>query len=300
MERIAIESADARDLPDAARLLAACAAHDTPRDVHTPTAEALGEWVARVRPALACARRGGELVAWAYSTPSPCHRDDRVLHHFRIFVAPSERRRGIGGALLDWAEGLPRTGERPGLQCSVGVDWTAARGFLAHHGFETAYEDVNMRRPASDVCPVRVEGVVLRALFRARELESWRLLHHDAYRGDVDFQALDAEAALLTVERPGCSLEVAARGGLLLGFCMTLATPGEPPRIESLGVRPGARRRGLGRALLRRGLTVLGAHAESVELNVHAHNPAHALYVSEGFVETSRDLTLRRDSRAAG
>jgi ribosomal-protein-alanine N-acetyltransferase len=80
---------------------------------------------------------------------------------------------------------------------------------------------------------------------------------------------------------------VAREGGELLGYG-GLAVLAGPPRAEAeihtLGVRPDARRRGIGRALLRRLLAVADAVPATVFLEVRTDNAAaQALYVHEGF-----------------
>lgn len=80
---------------------------------------------------------------------------------------------------------------------------------------------------------------------------------------------------------------VARQGGELLGYG-GLAVLAGPPRAEAeihtIGVHPDARRRGIGRALLRGLLAVADSVHATVFLEVRTDNAvAQALYTAEGF-----------------
>lgn len=80
---------------------------------------------------------------------------------------------------------------------------------------------------------------------------------------------------------------VARQRGELLGYG-GLAVVAGPPRAEAeihtIGIRPDARRRGIGRALLRRLLAAADTVHATVFLEVRTDNAAaQALYVGEGF-----------------
>jgi len=93
----------------------------------------------------------------------------------------------------------------------------------------------------------------------------------------------EAEIAALLRGPGGAALEVDG------GFILLRVAAGEA-EVLTLAVRPGARRRGVGRALVRAGLQAAErAGAEAMFLEVAADNGAAlALYAGEGFAEVGR------------
>ncbi|WP_369070181.1 ribosomal protein S18-alanine N-acetyltransferase [Kineococcus terrestris] len=87
------------------------------------------------------------------------------------------------------------------------------------------------------------------------------------------------------------AVEPAADGGPeeLLGYG-GVVVPGADADVQTLGVAPGAQRRGLGRTLLRRLVTAArDGGATHLLLEVRADNePAQALYLAEGFRRIAR------------
>jgi ribosomal-protein-alanine N-acetyltransferase len=82
---------------------------------------------------------------------------------------------------------------------------------------------------------------------------------------------------------------VAVEDGRLVGYLLARQAADEA-EILNLGVAPAARRRGIGRALVREGLAALaGRGASQVFLEVRASNAAaRALYAEFGFGEVGR------------
>jgi ribosomal-protein-alanine N-acetyltransferase len=115
-------------------------------------------------------------------------------------------------------------------------------------------------------------------------------LHAACFEDAWDQSAL---AALLAM--PGAFALIADAGGagsedaIPGGFIMVRAIAGEA-EVLSLGVRPAARRRGLGRRLLAAALAEAGAHgAAKLFLEVAIDNlPARALYLAGGFAQVGR------------
>jgi ribosomal-protein-alanine N-acetyltransferase len=140
----------------------------------------------------------------------------------------------------------------------------------------------------SSACDNDVADCAIRGL-RAFELAALAELHAACFEDVWDQSAL---AALLAM--PGAFALIAEIGGAgsedgLPGFIMVRAIAGEA-EVLSLGVRPAARRRGLGRRLLAAALAEAGAHgAAKLFLEVAIDNlPARALYLAGGFAQVGR------------
>jgi len=88
-------------------------------------------------------------------------------------------------------------------------------------------------------------------------------------------------------DRGGFALAV-EEGGALAGFILCRLIAGEA-EVLTLAVRPAARRRGIGRALLEAALVLAQPTAETMFLEVAADNPAAvALYEGAGFETVGR------------
>jgi ribosomal-protein-alanine N-acetyltransferase len=89
-------------------------------------------------------------------------------------------------------------------------------------------------------------------------------------------------------DRGGFALTVEDGAGALSGFILCRLIAGEA-EVLTLAVRPAARRRGLGRALLEAALTLAQPSATTMFLEVAADNPgAVALYAGAGFETVGR------------
>jgi mycothiol synthase len=224
-----------------------------------------------------------------------------------VYVAPAERRRGIGRRLVDDADRIERERDRPQLFLGTLPDDDAAIGFLQATGF--AYHSTlwDMRLPAETrveppELPVGLAARPIRLpddvhpfvdLFNAAFAEHATPLQMDAsVLAPAETEHLVAEDFLL--------LEDPATPGRLIGFCSTDPgrRPGEEPRAEiwTVGVRPERQGQGLGRELLRWGVAYLrGIRDLPVTLSVNGRNEgALHLYEREGFVRTgTRDRWSR-------
>ena len=128
-------------------------------------------------------------------------------------------------------------------------------------------------------------GFRIQALVPA-ELDTLARLH-----GECFAEAWDADALATLLAMPGAFALLAQEedSGALLGFVMIRGAGGEA-EIITLGVDPGRRRRGLGRALLAAGLSEAAARGSTrLFLEVAADNVAAlALYRATGFTEIGR------------
>ncbi|MCI2238621.1 mycothiol synthase [Kineococcus sp. TRM81007] len=213
-----------------------------------------------------------------------------------LLVHPSARRRGHGRALLE------RVGElaagRRALLWAHG-DSPAAAALAAGAGWERARELLRMQRATAGLAelaePALPPGVRVRPFVPGADEAAWTALNAAAF-------AQHPEQGRWTVEdlrlREGeewfdPSVLLLAQGSEgLLGFCWMKVQP-HVSELYVLGVHPGAAGRGLGRALLVRGLRAVagpGAPGE-VELYVDGGNvPAVRLYEALGFARAAVDV----------
>ncbi|MBU3079153.1 GNAT family N-acetyltransferase [Sphingomonas quercus] len=89
---------------------------------------------------------------------------------------------------------------------------------------------------------------------------------------------------------PGVWLTLASEGETPAGFSLARIVADEA-ELLLIGVRPGWRRRGIGRALLHATeIEAIARGAGKLHLEVRAENPAAALYVSAGFTPAGRRI----------
>jgi len=233
----------------------------------------------------------GAPVGFAFSFLAPTH--DGSFAMVRLGVVEAHRRRGVGRALLATTQAA-----LAGLRVSHGLRevsvsaWEpnpVAQAFAELHGFQVARHFWRMERPRGPVgLPAWPDGIVVRAFDGG---EAALVDFHTAYnRSFADHyhyvrSSLEDTRAITTQKhfRPE-ALALAYRNEECVGFCRN-ARWGEPGEVALIGVAPEARRLGLGRALLRWGVTRLqDEQARPVYLMVDGENEsALTLYRSEGF-----------------
>jgi mycothiol synthase len=225
----------------------------------------------------------------------------------RGHVLPEHRGHGVGSALLGWT--LARAAAHPGA-----VDaWTIAHdpdalplletaGFrLARTGHLMALDD-----PAAVPVPDWPAGIRLDTSLRGQALVDALVgavdrayAHLPRYRGATRDQVArlfahpDADPAL-------CLLAVRDGEPVGFNFCLLEDHDGAPEGwVHDLGVAPGLRGLGLGRALLHQGIRALGDRgAARVLLGVDAANDhARQLYRRTGFQTTDTFGYHRRPLR---
>jgi len=223
---------------------------------------------------------------------------------FRIGVLERFRRRGVGRALLaamraSVAQVAPEIRE---LELAANLPNPVAEAFAAHHGYVPSRRYWLMERPGFDVPEPRwPDGAAIRP-FDGGDQDvrlwvdlvnvSWRQHHHPILATVPDMRRyLDGG----TFDPAG--MFFALRGDEPVGFvrCALHETRGE---VAVLGVAPGARGLGLGRALLRHGGRWLLEHgAARVTLSVDGENErALGLYRGEHYeVVRTRQLWTRHD-----
>jgi mycothiol synthase len=211
----------------------------------------------------------------------------------RIGVIEPFRRNGVGSALLATVcaafEPIHESDGLSELSVSAWDPNPPATAFAERHGFRPARNYWRMERPRGPVAlPAWPEGVAVstfdgseRALVDFNEAYNIAFADHYHYvRSTVeDTRTLIGQSHF----RPE-GLALAYRDGECVGFCRN-ARFGDPGEVALIGVVPGARGIGLGRALLRWGLAWLQNNAaDPVYLMVDGENEsALGLYRSEGF-----------------
>lgn len=224
--------------------------------------------------------------------------------HVRIGVRASQRRRGVGSALLASVERaiseIPPVSAPRFLAAGAWLPAEGVEPFLEKHGFAHWRYWWNMERPVGPVREVAWPKDVDVRPFDGSEhaLVEWTHCYNEAFgqRFPSHFATVDEarEIAAGPLFRPdGCLL--VWRGARCVGFCRDtiFSSHGE---VDVLGVRPDAQGKGLGRTLLRWGVAWLqDQNVKHVRLVVDGENEtALALYRSEGFeVATTREMWTR-------
>ncbi|MGI4894745.1 MAG: mycothiol synthase [Janthinobacterium lividum] len=217
-----------------------------------------------------------------------------------LLVAPAWRRRGLGAALLSevsaLADDVPTLlwshGDTPGaLALATSAGWTRARELLrldrAMAGLDALDE------------PDLPAGVVVRPFVGDVDDEAWVALNAAAFAGHPEQGRWRLEDLLVRRREPWFDQAVfllAELDGELLGFCW-MKVEEHLAELYVLGVAPGRGGRGLGRALLVRGLHAVAAQPAAparVELYVDGDNAAALrLYTKLGFERAAVDVQYR-------
>lgn len=211
----------------------------------------------------------------------------------QLVVDPAVRRRGVGAALL--TELLSRSSAK--LQIWAMANAPAAQALASRVGMTVARELLVMTRPLEEALPeVGVPpGVELRTFVVGQDEDEWLGVNARAFRdhpeqGQLTRSDLDERMAQPWFDAAGFFLAV--RDQVLIGFHWTKQHPDALGEVYVLGVDPEAGGRGLGKALLSRGLAHLRQRGNmTVQLYVEAdHARAVGLYQGYGFTVASRDV----------
>ncbi|WP_155375203.1 GNAT family N-acetyltransferase [Catellatospora vulcania] len=209
------------------------------------------------------------------------------------YVAPSARRHGLGGRLLQEAEGIAarlsagRAGNGPvvlgGNASTVQPDRMA---LLERRGYRQVFTMVEMEHHGSPVQPRQLpDGITVRA---AAVADARPLLDLTArVWAERPFFTLPAEDGLRDwLSRSQLDLfQVATLADRVVGFVAASRTPA-CVEIEDVQVDPDLQRRGLATAMLTRTLSTLTQQgAGPIRLHTEGHDPsgARSLYERLGF-----------------
>ncbi|MGY0236920.1 GNAT family N-acetyltransferase [Longispora urticae] len=202
-------------------------------------------------------------------------------------VAPAHRGRGLGRHLLDWS--LARAA-RPRVESE---SWTpAVDRLLTRYGLERTFGELVMTCPLADLTVVPFPPGVTVEEWRSGNEADFFAAYDGSFRDRPGFPGWSAEEWIDWISgdeddfRADWALLARDADGTPAGFCV--ASPDHA--IGQAGVRPGWRRRGLGRALLTESARRMRDEgATSVLLMVATNNPsATALYESLGYTETGQ------------
>lgn len=214
-------------------------------------------------------------------------------------VDPSHHGRGVGGFLIDAMEARAdeRAGDHPVLRFSASADDAPAQDLALGRGFRLVRRFVHMERSLTDLPEAPVpDGVTIAVYERGRDDHALFDAKEAAFAGHFGHEPDDFERWLRRLE----SMEtfspdgvfIAWQGDGALGLVDTFRA-GDVGWIAELGVRPEARGRGIGSALLVRGFERLASLGlERARLNVDAENETGAVRLYE-----RHGMTVRREWR---
>jgi ribosomal protein S18 acetylase RimI-like enzyme len=261
----------------------------------------------------------GRLVGHTSVVSWPEEDGTRVFLH-RACLLPAYRGRGIGTALLGWAEGraramaaaLPRDDGLPAgpdvLGGNAARTETEATALLVGHGYRPALRLGEYRLPAGTPLgepPPPPSGIEVRPAATPGEYAAlWELVEL-SYRGRPGVRVGSAAGRRRFVERAPSMIWLAAWRGRdpvgCTGLALVDGTAGPPAvHVLELSVHPGHRRAGLGRFLLLSGLrlTRSGPSGRSAEArlwtSLDGPQRAYALYESTGFEQVGEFVRYRR------
>jgi mycothiol synthase len=229
------------------------------------------------------ATEGADLVG--YLNLAPAGDEDPAMAE--LVVHPQARRRGIGAALAraGLAEG------RAGTRIWAHGNLEAARALAASLDLKTVRELLQMRRPLTDLPPLRTaDGVRISTYAGPADDAEILRVNNAAFswhpeQGGWTEQDIEERRSEPWFDPEGLFEAFDERTGTLLGFHWTKVHGGDLGEVYIVGVDPAAQGRGLGSVLTLIGLHHLaGRSLATVLLYVEADNSAAvATYRNLGF-----------------
>lgn len=304
------------DTPAVTRLLAAAEVVDDTGEHYdeSDVAEELEDpGVDLARDTLAAVGSDGGLVAYGGLRAAPTVRDvDRI--HFDGTVLPAARRRGLGGRLLEWAEGRAAELHRerypavPGaIALSVPETVPSKEALVRGAGYQPERWWYEMRRPLDQPLPPvppLPAGLTLAPYDRERD-EELRLAHVEAFAGHWGSTPPDAQrwghwytgASAFQPEVSRLILdggEIAAYLNAYFWPADEAATGVRDAYIGQIGVRPAWRRRGLGAVIIAAalaGFAAAGYARSSLTVDTGNATGALGLYERAGYAVSQQAVT---------
>lgn len=237
--------------------------------------------------------RSGRLAARAW-----------VNRRSEVDVHPEHRGRGLGAALLDWAQARARQVDGDSVVQTVPDADPAAAALLRSRGYQpmvTAWL-LEFAMPAEPTVPEPPTGVTVRP-FRVGDGPAAHVLVQDAFDEWQERREAYEEWATHTIERPAFASNrstLAFAGGQLVGAALALNVPGTGEGyIEQVAVRHDQRGRGIARLLLRHTFRAFRqAGRRSCTLWTHSDTGALDLYLRVGMTVRHSSTVFRKDLRA--
>ncbi len=300
----------ADDAPALHAVRLGCMAHDRVDHLSTSERVPTGEHLRMsLSQALAAGRRDWWLVAEisgqvvGYSLIECWPEGDGTWVYLSLgWVLPQWRSRGIGTAMLHWAEDTIRrlaAAQHPGAKIEFAANASGteleATALLLHEGYHVGYTVLEMGLDSSTSVAVAALPVGLEVrpatpdhyVLIAESVREAYQHEYDAGRYNDEFNFdVNAYTAELSASRNDPLLwQVAWDGNLVVGQVLSRIENGGAEVFE-VSVRPAWRRRGLARGLLSRSLYTLRARGvDVIRLHTNADFPTRAidLYRSVGF-----------------
>jgi mycothiol synthase len=259
-------------------------------------------WVDLERDTRLIRNADGELAAYAeHATPDPAHR-------FEVFgpVHPRFEGRGLGSAILDWAEAQTRSRLESG---SVTRLWNSAPAgdagavrLLEAYGYEPirTFRQLAIDLDASfDAGPVP-DGVTVRPFVAAEDGPAAFAAMNAAFathfgHWEESFEDWRAQQQAEETWDPTLGF-VAELGGEIVGFSNNGVIEGTG-HVHELGVVPKKQGRGIGRALLRHSFAMFaarGIHKSRLGVDTENVTGAFELYRSVGMVPVREHLVFEK------
>jgi mycothiol synthase len=294
-----LHDAAASDAPAVASLLnTISAAHHGEADVD---ADEVLSWLREPHVQLVVARRAGELVGYG-----DVGWDERRPHIYWLDVRTLPAG-GSAGSLIDELErrAVPRSDAPVCLRGYVSAADHEVAGELSRRGYRVVRHAFRMRRELDGAVEEAAlpQGVELRP-YRPEDEERVYEATMDSFADHWDFARSSLEDwRRRQVERPGADTtlwHLAYEGEELAGICLCRRYSTEQPTlgwVDTLGVRPAWRRRGLGRALLLHAFREFERRGyDAVGLGVDGENTTGAvrLYERAGMHVSRRDDLYER------
>ena len=262
--------------------------------------QALGQVIAKGQQDQRLVAQAGDRVVGYSLIDSWSEDDGRWVYLTLGWVLPEWRGRGIGTAMLHWAEQTARrlaAEQHPGEPFEFAANASSteldATALLLHEGYFAGYTQLEMELDWPALPPVHPlpPGVELRPVLP----EHYRPIaesHQEAYQDNLandrfkQTWSLDNSLAAMSDAQHDPTLwQVAWAGDQVVGDVMPLIEKGRA-LLYNVSVRPAWRRQGLARALLTRALWHLRERrVDVVRLNTVAEfrTRARDLYTSVGF-----------------